>query len=151
MIQLSNSATSTATKQRMIPGGSNKKRLTNAGTTSFVPTSVSFLSLLSLTMLPLILQAIKNWSRGRPGNEARGSNDKRLTDVDTHNHYICKVPQYLTSREALLHVFTYALVYPPACTLHHHEPFLGLLILFYICTQFGCPCFIPFLTSSVVT
>ena len=40
-----------------------------------------------------------------------GSNDKRLTDIDTCNCYICKVVQYLTSHEALLCAFTYALVY----------------------------------------
>ena len=40
-----------------------------------------------------------------------GSNDKRLTDVDTCKCYMCKVAQYLTYYEALLHAFTYALVY----------------------------------------
>ena len=40
---------------------------------------------------------------------ARGSNDKRLTKVDTRNSY--KVAQYLASREAFLRAFTYALVY----------------------------------------
>ena len=38
------------------------------------------------------------------------SNDKRLTKVDTRNWYICKVAQYLASREAPLRAFTYALV-----------------------------------------
>ena len=33
-------------KQRMIPGGSNDERLTDVGTTSFVPTSVTLSSLL---------------------------------------------------------------------------------------------------------
>ena len=35
---------------------------------------------------------------------ARGSNDKRLTEVDTCNSY--KVAQYLASREAFLCTFT---------------------------------------------
>ena len=39
-----------------------------------------------------------------------GNNDERLADIDTHNCYICKVAQYLASREALLRAFTYALV-----------------------------------------
>ena len=38
-----------------------------------------------------------------------GSNDESLTDIDTHNYYICKVAQYLASPEALLCAFTYAL------------------------------------------
>ena len=37
------------------------------------------------------------------------SNDESLTDIYTHSCYICKVDQYLTSHEALLHVFMYAL------------------------------------------
>ena len=41
-----------------------------------------------------------------------GSNDERLTNIDTRNCYIlmCKVAQYLASFEALLRAFTYALV-----------------------------------------
>ena len=39
-----------------------------------------------------------------------GSNDERLTNIDTCNCYICKVAQYLTPHEAHLHAFTYALV-----------------------------------------
>ena len=40
----------------------------------------------------------------------RGSNNERLSDVDTRNCYICKVAQYLAFREALLCAFTYVLV-----------------------------------------
>ena len=36
-----------------------------------------------------------------------GSNDERLTNVDTHNCYICKVAQYLTSCKAVLVVVMY--------------------------------------------
>ena len=36
--------------------------------------------------------------------------DERLTEIDTHNCYICKVAQYLASHEALL-CATYALVH----------------------------------------
>ena len=39
-----------------------------------------------------------------------GSNDERLTNVDTHNCYICKVAQYLASHEALLCAFMHVLV-----------------------------------------
>ena len=38
------------------------------------------------------------------------SKDKRLTDVDTRNCYICKIAQYFASREALLRAIMYALV-----------------------------------------
>ena len=40
----------TRVEQRMISGGSNDERLTDVGTTSFVPTSVSPLSLLPPTV-----------------------------------------------------------------------------------------------------
>ena len=36
-----------------------------------------------------------------------GGSNERLTNVDTHNCYICKVAQYLTSREAVLVVVMY--------------------------------------------
>ena len=39
-----------------------------------------------------------------------GSNDKRLTDIDTCNCCTCKVAQYVASREALLRAFMYVLV-----------------------------------------
>ena len=44
----------------------------------------------------------------RAGDNSGGSNDERLTYIDIRNCYICKVAQYLTSRElgspACIHV-----------------------------------------------
>ena len=45
---------SNTVEQRMAPRGSNDDRLTDTGTTSFVPTMVSFLSLLPLTVTVLV-------------------------------------------------------------------------------------------------
>ena len=52
-----------------------------------------------------------------------GSND-RLTDVDTHNCYICKVAQYLASHEGLLRAFTntYSLIGGHMHTQPHTRP-----------------------------
>ena len=64
--------------------------------------------------------------------------DERLTEIDTHNCYICKVAQYLVSHEALLRA-TYALV---------HEGFVNLPSLLYhpylVCIPFGMPPLHPF-------
>ena len=73
-----------------IPGDTNDERLTDVGTTSFVPTSVSLSSLLPLTESALISWLIYKCSdtvewRTIPG----GSNDESLTDIDARNCYIC--------------------------------------------------------------
>ena len=41
----------------------------------------------------------------------QGSNEERLTNINTCNWYMFEVAQYLTSCEALLWVFTYTLVF----------------------------------------
>ena len=82
--------------QRMIPGGSNDEWLTDVGTASFVPTSVSRLSSLhsyhgysTIAVTPL-----SHMVHG-------GSSDERLTNVDTRNCDICKVAQYLPQGSAV--------------------------------------------------
>ena len=104
---------SNTVKQRMNPGGSNDEKLTNIGTT--LSTSVRLSSLLPPTASVAVLASwlIYEWSDTVEQRMIYGSSiDERWTNVDTHNDYICKVAQYLTSHEALLHVFTHALLYP---------------------------------------
>ena len=79
---------------RIITGGSNGERLTNVGTTSFMPAAVSLSSLLPPTVSlhsyhSLIIYECCDTVEQRmiPGV----SNDETLTDVDTHNCYMCKV------------------------------------------------------------
>ena len=93
----------------MIFGGSNDERQTNA-TTSFVPTSVSLILLLPPKICTRIMVNYKCSDTIEQSVISGGNNDERLTDVDTHDCYICKVAQYLASHEALLRPFMYALI-----------------------------------------
>ena len=77
-------------EQRMILGGRNDERLTDVGTISFIPTSVSLSLLLPRTVSALISWLIYDCSDTVEWRMSLwGSNDERLTNIDTRNCYIC--------------------------------------------------------------
>ena len=98
-------------KQRMIPGGSNDKRLTNTesiGTTSFMPTYICHPLVIAIAACASVA-ALMSWLIYKCSDTVEqsviaGGSNERLTNVDTHNCYIYKVAQYLASCEAFLYV-----------------------------------------------